>query len=278
MNLRKITSLTVLLSFVLLIVTSVVLYIVPQGRVAYWSNWQLCGLGKEGWGALHTNLGLLFVISALIHTAFNWKAMASYLKNRAKKMRVFTVDFNIALLITAAVTICTLFELPPMRGVQVTAENIKAKAAEKYGEPPYGHAELSSLKSFCRRTEIDVRSALEKMAVAGVACETSMRTIKEIALENGLTPQQVYELIRPEPLTGDVTLAFPDHPAPGFGRKTIAEFCKMYGIEQRLVVYGLRFMGKEVTADQSIREVAEANDMEPMALFEAIKSLAGASE
>jgi hypothetical protein len=40
MKLRKITSLTALLSFVLMLVTSIILYIVPQGRVAYWADWR----------------------------------------------------------------------------------------------------------------------------------------------------------------------------------------------------------------------------------------------
>jgi hypothetical protein len=33
MNLRKITSLTATLAFILMVVTSIILYIVPQGRV-----------------------------------------------------------------------------------------------------------------------------------------------------------------------------------------------------------------------------------------------------
>ena len=35
MSLRKVTSLTTLLSFILLIITSVVLYITPQGKIAF---------------------------------------------------------------------------------------------------------------------------------------------------------------------------------------------------------------------------------------------------
>ena len=46
MNIRRITSLTALLTFILLILTAVILYIVPQGRIAYWANWQLWGLSK----------------------------------------------------------------------------------------------------------------------------------------------------------------------------------------------------------------------------------------
>jgi len=46
MKIRKITSLTALVSFVLEVITSVILYIVPQGRVAYWADWHLWGLNN----------------------------------------------------------------------------------------------------------------------------------------------------------------------------------------------------------------------------------------
>ena len=50
MKMRKITSLTAALSFLLMVLTSIILYIVPQGRVAYWADWRLWGLSKTDWG------------------------------------------------------------------------------------------------------------------------------------------------------------------------------------------------------------------------------------
>lgn len=47
---RKITSLTGLLSFLITLLTSVILYVVPEGRVAYWADWHLLGLTKTQWG------------------------------------------------------------------------------------------------------------------------------------------------------------------------------------------------------------------------------------
>lgn len=41
MNLRKVISLTMLLSFALCILTSIVLYVVPEGRISYWAEWRL---------------------------------------------------------------------------------------------------------------------------------------------------------------------------------------------------------------------------------------------
>ncbi|MDP4856108.1 MAG: DUF4405 domain-containing protein, partial [Desulfobacterales bacterium] len=78
MNLRKIVSLTALLSSLLLLVTSIVLYIVPQGRVAYWADWRLLGLTKTEWTNIHVNFGLLFFVSALLHVYYNWKPIVSY--------------------------------------------------------------------------------------------------------------------------------------------------------------------------------------------------------
>jgi len=103
MNMRKITSLTALISFVLLIVTSIILYIVPSGRVAYWAGYRLWGLDKVQWGNVHINLGFLLLIAIILHVYYNWTVMISYMKNKSKRLKIFTADFNISLIVTLAV-------------------------------------------------------------------------------------------------------------------------------------------------------------------------------
>ncbi|MGB5619617.1 MAG: DUF4405 domain-containing protein [Desulfobacterales bacterium] len=73
MKIRKITSLTAGLAFIVMLVTSIILYVVPQGRVAYWADWKLWGLTKTDWGNIHINLGLLFLIALFLHIYYNWK-------------------------------------------------------------------------------------------------------------------------------------------------------------------------------------------------------------
>jgi len=198
MSLRKITSLTTLLSFILLMVTSLFVYIKPQGKIANWANWEFLGLNKGQWEALHTNLGLLFIVASIVHTVLNWNCIMAYLKTKAKKTRVFTLDFNIALIITLAITLMTLFELPPVSGIQTFCDSLKGAAAEKYGTPPYGHAEDSTLQSFCRRTRTDLETALENLETAKLQSVSAEATLSEIAGANHLTPQQVYEIIEPD--------------------------------------------------------------------------------
>ena len=195
MTLRKTVSLTSLLSFILLLITSISVYIKPQGKIANWANWEALGLDKGQWEALHTNLGILFIVACLIHTVLNWNCIMAYLKNKAKKGWIFTGDFSIALFITLAITLMTLFELPPISAIQTLGESLKAAAVDQYGTPPYGHAEDSTVQTFCRRTRTDLNVAMENLAAAKLESVSEEATLSEIAKANGLTPQQVYETI-----------------------------------------------------------------------------------
>lgn len=273
MSLRKITSLTTLLSFILLIVTSIILYITPQGKIAFWANWSCWGIGKEEWGALHTNLGFLFIIAGIIHTVLNWKPIVVYMKNKAKKLKVFTADFNISLAITLIITGMTLFNLPPIHSIQTFNESLKEAAAEKYGEPPYGHAEASPLQSLCKRTGIELNEALKKLEKANLQAVSAQATLAEIANANGMTPQQVYNIFQPElPKEGE-TKPMPENAGMGFGRKALAGICAEYGMDVQSIIDGLKGLGIEAAAETSIKEIAENNAMDPHGLYEVLRQL-----
>ena len=55
---RGFTSFTLTLSFILISVSGIVLYIVPSGRVAYWINWKLVGLTRDNWDGIAYDLQL----------------------------------------------------------------------------------------------------------------------------------------------------------------------------------------------------------------------------
>ena len=74
----------------------------------------------------------------------------SYLKSKARRMKVLTPEFNAALFITVVFIVGTYFLFPPFSWVMGLNDHFKDAGAEKYGEPPYGHAELSSLQTFTK--------------------------------------------------------------------------------------------------------------------------------
>ncbi len=277
MNMRKITSLTMLISFIFLLTTSVVLYIVPFGRVAYWSDWRLWGLSKTQWGDLHLNLGMLLLGAGALHIYYNWRTILAYLKDRARKVKVFTINFNAALAICGVVIVGTYFEVPPMSTVLEISESIKEASARKYGEPPYGHAELSPLKTFAKKLDLDLKRSMALLRENGIKLDGPHQTISEIAEQNGVTPKQVYEIIRPAAVS-EPHFKFPQVPPPGFGTKSIEEISRQFHLDLPLILTALEARGLEVQGGQAIKEIAKRNALEPLIVFEMIKSVANSSQ
>jgi len=275
MNLRKITSLTALLSFVAMVVTSLVLYVMPQGRVAYWADWTLLGLDKTRWGDLHINMGLLFLASLGLHIYYNWKAILAYLRNRARRIRVFTPDFNAALVLTLAILAGTLLAVPPFDWPLKLNTHFKDVAGAKYGEPPYGHAELSPLRQLARRTDLDLPAAVAALKAAGIRFDSDQATLQSIARRNGQSPQAVFLIMQnaaaPVPAPG-----LPVDPPPGTGSKTLEALCQRYGLPAGELTRALQDGGLDIRPELTIKEIGANNGLSPMAVYEAIREAAEA--
>ena len=279
MNIRKITSMTMLLSLVVLILNSIILYVVPEGRVAYWADWKFFGLTKGDWSAQHTTVGFLFLFAGLLHIYYNWKPIVAYMKNRARQVKIFTGSFNIALVLTAIFVIGTYYNIPPMSTILAFSESVKDNASETYGEPPYGHAESSSLQMFAKRENLDLGKSVELLKDAGITVTGPQDTLKVIAQINNRSPQQIYEIIQPAKLAAEPGLQtaaarFPDAPESGWGKKKLSEACAEYGLNLNRTLQGLSDRGLVAEAEMNIKEIAAANDTDPMGIFEALHDIA----
>ena len=272
---RKAISLTALWAFGLLILTSIRSYIVPAGRVAYWAEWRLWGLTKTQWGELHINLGVLFLIAGALHIYLNWKAILAYLKTRAKQLRIFTRDFNIATALTALVLLGTYYELPPFRTVIAASNAIKDAGARKYGEPPYGHAELSSLETFAARMGWSLDESLERLNQKGFAVNDVRLTLQDVAVRYSVTPQQVFLAMQPS----DKALSqagLPELPPPGIGRRTLADIGQAYQIDIPGLLRALETQKISAKADLTLKEIAELHQMQPQDLYAMIQGAVAA--
>ena len=268
MNMRKITSMTMLLSFLFCLLSSIVLYIVPHGRVAYWAEWRFWGMTKTQWADLHITLGFLFLLAGFLHVFYNWKVITAYMKNKARQVKVFTPSFNVALMLCLAIGLTTFYKIPPVYSIISFSESLKDAAAEKYGEPPYGHAELSSLKTFSKKMDIELAGAIRMLNNKGLTFSGQQQTIAEIASANHMTPKEVYEIIQPAKNKSAEGNSFPSEPFPGFGRKTLADICTEYILHVPNIVSGLAKESIQAEPSQTIKEIAAGGDMDPHAFFE----------
>jgi hypothetical protein len=77
-NGRGLTSLMTAAGFLIMTVSGIVAFIVPHGRIAYWTDWRFFGLTKNNWGDIHVIGCALFLIAGGFHIYFNWRPLTSY--------------------------------------------------------------------------------------------------------------------------------------------------------------------------------------------------------
>lgn len=269
--LRKITSLTTLLSFIITLVTSVVLYIVPHGRVANWADWTFWGMTKDDWGGTHTTVGTLFVIAGIIHIWLNWRPIIAYMKNRARELVVMTRPMVVSLAITIFVFAGTLLGWPPMQQFLDFSTAIKEGAVETYGNPPYGHAEDSQLKKFCGYLGLDVDKAMAVLRKAGYILDKDESTpIKDIARTKGVSPQRVFDDLRAG-LGGDPFKVLPVEPPQGLGKLKLTDVCQTFGLPVEDALARLKAKAFKAEADMTLKQIATESGQTPRDVYNALR-------
>lgn len=270
--LRKVTSLTSFLSFIVTLITSVVLYIVPHGRVAYWADWHFLGLSKDQWGDTHITVGTLFLIALVIHIWLNWKPIVTYMKNQAREMVVMTKPMIISALLTLFVFAGTLVGLPPMQQLLDLGASIKDGAVATYGSPPYGHAELSPLKKFCGFLGFDADKALAALKAKGYGDAITLQTpVKEIAASKGVGPQQVLDDIRVAVGGADPFASLPATPPEGTGRLKLSDICNTFGLPLDEAVAKLAAASIVATPDMNMKQIGAKNGVSPKEVYDALR-------
>ena len=287
---RRIISLTTFLGFVVMALTGVMLFICPQGRVAYWTGWRLFGLTKEQYGALHASFMVLFLTGAIWHIVLNWGPLVKYLKNKARQLRIVTPEFNVAAGLTLLFFVGTLAAVPPWSTYLHLEDVIKGYWEEREGSPPWGHAEENTLARFVRGLEdwerleherhvsLPSEVALQSLRDAGLQVESDRQKLIDIARANDTTPQAMMMILRRaarprEPGTVAETpksrTAKGPYPVPasGLGRLTLRRYCKKYSLDLAATLK-LFPPGQKVDPDQRLREVATALGTDPEGIVE----------
>lgn len=98
-NMRAMVSFLVTISFIIVLITGIALYISPTGRILREANWNLIGLSKWQLESLHDIFGYLFAILILLHFSFNWKIFLSYLRKKLVLKRELVIAIIITLII-----------------------------------------------------------------------------------------------------------------------------------------------------------------------------------
>lgn len=274
---RSLTAFIVTWAFLILTVTGIVLYVVPQGRVAYWVHWSLLGMEKEQWSWVHLMFGGMFIISGVLHLYYNWKPFKKYFADRINGHFQPKREVFVATALTLFVFITAALNLPPSSWVIDLNEQIKSSwITSPELEPPFGHAEEASLAGISKKMGLDVDAGLAALRGAGIQFNGSSDRLEDVARRNQITPMEVYELLLPhkkvmvprlkkEPLTAAEIEA--KYSGTGLGRKTVAEVSKEIGTPLQSSLSMLKAAGIEAKAEEKMRAVAERSQRTPVELL-----------
>ncbi len=183
---RKWVSVGLLFSFAFLLVSSVVLYIEPPGRIAFWTNWHLWGLDKHQWDALHTVFGFLFALLSIWHLFLNWRPLVRYLKTPLTIGAVFLLS----------VWVCwgTVTYKAPFRYI-IDWQKV-FKNSWELSPPPVPHGEAMPLGKLAPMIGLTPKQALERLREAGIKVSSPKEKFGQIAARNGKKPEELFRILK----------------------------------------------------------------------------------
>jgi len=269
---RGFVSVAMTLGFVALVITGVMLYMKPAGRIANWTGWRLLGLTKEQWEALHICFSAGFLVAVGFHIYLNWRPLLNYFKSRLTRRFALRGDWVLALVLFGVVWVGTLAEVPPFSSLVALNETIKNSWEEEDTRAPIPHAELLTLAELAAEVGVDLDAVIARLGAKGIAVESPAIVVGDLAQAHGLTPRELHD-IAVGPAAGE---RGPGGGAGrgggGMGRKTLAGFCADEGRDLGVVLEQLRAAGIEATGEMTLREIAEGNGMRPFDLVEILEA------
>ena len=253
-------SFYVVFSFLALAASGIVLYVAPPGRIANWSVWQLLLLSKAQWQAVHTIVAFAFLVAASFHIYFNWKVLVAYLKSKLQAGVRMKRELAAASLAGAAILAVSITGVPPFGTVMDVGEEIKNSWSTSSSEPPIPHAELMTVARLSETVKIPTEKALANLEQQGVKVIRPAMTVQQIANENRLTPQQVYQKIQSEDAKPKVSLA----EGGGWGRMNVQQVCERFSVPVDAGIARLQAAGIEADASAMIRQLATSRGKTPI--------------
>lgn len=243
----------------MMLVSGVVLYISPPGRVANWTDWRMMGLTKTGWQNQHVIFGFAFILLSLFHLfLINWKAFLSYLKTKSTQGLKSPVELLTIIILSAFFGIGTAIGIQPFSAIIQFGNGISNSWERKNTQAPVPHTEMMTLTELAQQPGLggDPEALKIKLEQAGLKVDSQKQTLAEIAKANGTSAEKIYKIIAPaaqgnQKLQGD-----------GFGKKTLQQIADEVGVSSTSLQLALRQKGIEAKTDTPLKAIAEKNNIQ----------------
>ena len=300
-------SLLTTFSFIVMSLSGVLLFIVPQGRIADWTDWRMLGLTKSQWGDIHITTSLMFLVVGAWHIWLNWRTLLNYFTARRETGLMMGRELAISGVVTVFIIVGAVFQVPPLSYVLTLNNAIKqAWIVDKDHDPPMGHAELLTMPSFAKKQQMDLNQVTGTLKQNGITF-TDTESLAVIAKNHATTPVKLYQLIKPleggaagmaaavAPAGGEVAQAHPQRASPsaqpaapvaqpvytdelvdekfegrGMGRKTLAMLADEIGFDLAKARAKLAARNVVMKDDETLKDAATKAGLAPLEILKII--------
>ncbi len=298
---RAFVSLLVTVSFLEMVVSGIMMFMTPPGRIANWSGWKLLGLTKDQWTAIHLGFSALFLVSSLIHIWLNGRALLSYFRNRVTRALFLRSEWIVDIILCGLLLWGTLAEVAPFDQIIVLREKAKRIWDTASQQAPVPHAELLTLSQVAEAAGLDVGTLRSNLDARQIKANWEIEMFGVVAERYGLTPLELYNIAvgrsgqgrgfgggGGRQVTDGETRAGFGRGAPGpdgsggsgtgrggagggFGRMILQDLCTAEKVELQTALDRLGKMGIIAKPEQTLRQIAESAGIRPSEVIEWIR-------
>lgn len=281
-NWRGFTSIVTGLSFVGMCVTGTILFVVPPGRIANWTDWRMAGLTKHQWIGLHIWFSILFMVAALYHLYLNWRVFLNYFKDKISKGYALRWEWVSALVLCLLIGVATLAEVKPFSSLLDWNEAIKYSWDEPARRAPIPHAELLTLDQLAEQVkDVDAETMMANLKAKGIEVESSASVVSELARAHNISPIALYNIAvgADQPRGGHGRGGrggggqggggqgqYSEREGSGvrgIGQMTLRQYCGEVALDLDKAVEKLRAAGLKATGEMSMRQIADSGGLHP---------------
>ena len=266
-NVRAFISFLILFAFLVMSITGIVLYLSPPGRDANWINWEMAGLLRTQWAAIHTVFSWLFIISGAIHLlVYNLKPVLNYLRDTATRSFKMTAELAGATALTLVMAAGVYFFIPPFSSIVELGTKTADSWVKKSEKPPVAHAELMPVNELAVLVKVDPAKAVASLEAAGIKGFDGNTLLGKIAKENKKTPREIYLLMIKGQSADEGQKG-----SMGLGEKTFTYVCKEEGLDAAEALKRLKAKGIKAVPSQTMKAIYLENGINPHEILKIMK-------
>ncbi len=271
-NWRAFFSVLSALSFLGMVFTGIILFVVPPGRIANWTGWTLLGLTKHQWIGLHDWFSIIFIAASVFHIYLNWKPLVSYFKNKVSKAFALRIEWTVALVICGIAFVGTVGEIKPFSALLAWNENIKHSWDETQERAPIPHAELLTLTELSEQVhDVSLETMLSNLKSKGIEVESPDIVLGDLAEAHNRTPVQIYNIAVGQAGAGKGQGGHGQRegghggsgPGRGFGQMTLKDYCDNAGLNLEKALQQLKGADFKASSEMTIRSIADTTGAHP---------------